>query len=206
MGTSLAIHAEINSAINNDWKRMARPGSFFTGAQRVAMATEARRDRDGDPTGTGQLSPTVARVVRQVSVRPMDITHQWVDQAFSEGLTPLQYVEIIGLVSRLSAIDLFDFGIGSDQRPLPDPVAGEPTGAFDPAAQPNGAVVPTTGPSGASVALTGIRAENAALHEIHEAFFISNTQIPEFGLTKDLIRPQMEMVAARTSYLNDCFY
>ena len=109
----------------------------------------------------------------------------------------MQYVEIIGLVSQLSAIDLIDFGIGSDQRPLPDPVAVEPTGNFDPAAQPNGAVVPTTVPSGASVALTGIRAENAALHEIHEASIISNTQIPEFGLTKDLIRPRCSYCRCR---------
>ncbi len=109
----------------------------------------------------------------------------------------MQYVEIIGLVSQLSAIDLIDFGIGSDQRPLPDPVACEPTGNFDSAAQPNGAVVPTTVPSGASVALTGIRAENAALHEIHEASIISNTQIPEFGLTKDLIRPRCSYCRCR---------
>jgi hypothetical protein len=54
--------------------------------------------------------------------------------------------------------------------------------------------------------LSAIPENHDALHDIHGAFFIRGDQITDFGLVKDLIRPQMEIIAARTSMVNECFY
>ncbi len=192
--------------IERDWARMARPGSFFTGTERVAIAREARRERAGDEARTGEVAAVAAEAARAVSTRAHQIRREWVDQLEDRGLDRCAYVEIIGVVSRLAAIDGFEFGVGRPLRRLPTAEPGEPTGVTDVAAASNGAWVPTVGAPSAPVALSAVPDDHAALHEIHGAFFITNEQIPEFGLVKDLLRPQMEMVAARTSLLNECFY
>ncbi len=202
----LAVRDDYDVVIERDWARMARPGSFFSGAERVAIAREARRERIGDEARTGEVAAVVAEAARAVSTRAQQIRHEWVDQLVERGLDRCAYVEIIGLVSRLEAIDGFDFGVGRPLRQLPTAEPGEPTGVIDAAASANGAWVPTVGPPSAPVALSAVPDDHAALHEIHGAFFITNEQIPDFGLVKDLIRPQMELVAARTSLVNECFY
>jgi hypothetical protein len=202
----LTVGDEYNVAIERDWARMAGPGSFFSGAERVAIAREARRERIGDQARTGEVAAVVAEAARAVSTRAHQIRREWVDQLVERGLDRCAYVEIIGVVSRLEAIDGFEFGVGRPLRQLPATHHGEPTGVTDSTAADNGAWVPTVGPPSAPVALSAVPDDHAALHEIHGAFFITNEQIPDFGLVRDLIRPQMEMVAARTSLVNECFY
>ena len=201
----LTVSAEFDDAIDREWKRLAHPSSFLTGEQRVALATEARREREGDPTPTGHVSAPAAEAARMIATKAMETRKEWLDGLLARGLDLHAYIEIVGLVSRLEAVDCFDFGVGRPLRPLPAPVAGDPTGEVDSDAAMNGAWVPTVGPPEAPVALSAIPDDHHALHDIHSAFFISGDRITEFGLTKDLIRPQMEIVAARTSMVNDCF-
>lgn len=204
--TALLVSAEYEAAIGREWARLARPSSFFTGAERVALAEEARRERTGDPTPTGGASQAAAEAARRLATKAMDIREDWVEDLEARGLGRLAYTEIVGLVSRVEAIDCFEFGVGRPLRDLPSPVPGEPTGEVDPEAAMNGAWVPTVGAPEAPVALSAIPNDHEALHDIHGAFFITAEQITEFGLVKDLIRPQMEIIAARTSMVNDCFY
>jgi hypothetical protein len=214
----LEVAASYDAAIGREWRRIAEPSSFLTGVERVGLAMEARRARWGDGTPTGVVSEPAAEAARRLSADParaiegwaLDGAYRpacgWFDRLVARGLDPLAYVEIIGLVSRLVAVDTFEFGVGRALRPLPDPVAGAPTGQVDPEAAMNGAWVPTVGDPQAPVALSAIPAEHEALHDIHGVFYIPADQILDFDLVLDLIRPQLELVAARTSMLNECFY
>ena len=200
------VSDEYGDAIDREWARLANPSSFFTGAQRVALAEEARRQRNGDPTPTGAVDGVAAEAARLIATRAKDARAEWVDGLEQRGLMRYAYVEVIGLVARLEAVDVFEFALGRPLRPLPKPVPGDPTGIVDPAASMQGAWVPTTDVPNAPVSLSAIPNESRALHDIHGSFFITNEQIIQFDLVKDLIRPQMEIVAARASMLNECFY
>lgn len=204
--SELSVSDEFDAVIGREWKRLATPSSFFTGAERIALAAEARRERVGDPAPTGRVSEPAAEAARKMATRAMTARREWVDSLEDRGLPRCAYVEVVGLVSRVEAVDCFEFGVGRPLRALPDPVPGEPTGVVDPRAAMRGAWVPTTEAPEAPVALSAIPNEHDALHDIHGAFFIRADQILDFGLTKDLIRPQMEIIAARTSMVNDCFY
>jgi hypothetical protein len=48
--------------------------------------------------------------------------------------------------------------------------------------------------------------EHDALHELHSSFYISLPEMRNLELVKDLHRSQLELLAARTSFVNDCFY
>jgi hypothetical protein len=152
------------------------------------------------------VSEVATEAARKLATKAMEARKEWVDDLEARGLSRYAYVEIVGLASRVQAVDRFEFGVGRPVRPLPTPIPGEPTGEVNPDAKMFDAWVPTTEPPEAPVALSAIPNEHAALHDIHGVFFITAEEIFDFGLTKDLIRPQMEIIASRTSMVNDCFY
>ena len=63
---ALTVSAEFDDAIAREWARIANPSSFFTGAERVALATEVRRERVGDPRTTGQVSEAATEAARPI--------------------------------------------------------------------------------------------------------------------------------------------
>jgi hypothetical protein len=56
-------------------------------------------------------------------------------------------------------------------------------------------------------AFTSVPPEQDALHVMHAGFYLPMADIFDFDYERDgLSRSQMELIAARTSYLNECFY
>jgi hypothetical protein len=53
-----------------------------------------------------------------------------------------------------------------------------------------------------------VPAEGWALMEIHGPLYMTPDEMgdPQFNRSPGLHRPQMELVAARTSLINECFY
>ena len=138
------IREDFAAAHNRYWQRLAQPGAWFTGAQRVAIAAEVRQARecglcrrrkealspthvDGSHDSTGQLRDVIVDVVHRVVTDPARLTRSWFDGVMAQGLTQEEYVEIIGTLVAMISIDDFCRGIGVDLNPLPDPEPGEPT-------------------------------------------------------------------------------
>ncbi len=192
--------------IDREWGRLAHAGTWLTGLERVEIAAEARRAIHGAPAG-GTLPPPHAEAARRVAVdaatiRPDDIA-RWGD----DGLDEWTYVELVGVVSRLAAIDVATFGLGWSERDLPAPVEGEPSRIRPDDAEVTTGWVPTVGPASAPSALSAVTAEHDAMFAVHSELYLSIMQMGELDIVRDgLTRPQMELVAARTSMLNDCFY
>ena len=67
------------------------------------------------------------RVVNQLAILPKDIDQTFYVQALEDGLTDVEYVEILGLVARFTCFDIFARGIGVSLRPLPLPQSGRPS-------------------------------------------------------------------------------
>ena len=141
------------------WDRLAARGTWWTGAERVAIAREARAARDcpycrerkaalsphtvcGNHTTATDLPPAAVEVIHAVMTDPGRLTRRWYEARLADGLSDGQYVEIIGTVVALVSIDRFCRGIGVPEHPLPAPLPGE-TRRYRPAsAGPDEAWVP----------------------------------------------------------------
>ena len=62
------------------------------------------------------------------------------------------------------------------------------------------------GAAGATSALSAVTAEDRAQEQLHGALYLSYFEMGNFGIEKGLNRPQMELLAARTSLVNDCYF
>jgi len=201
-----AVPAEIDELIGRRWDAVRSPGSSFSGAERVAIAGSAR----GETATT--VSAGVTDAARRIHDAPATITLEWLDTLRSDGLTDSAFVEVIGLVAQVRALDTFEFGVGRAQRPLPAPVDGEPTGADVAGAALDGGWIPTVGPASPMSVLSLAPAEHEAMVDISEVFYLAprggdgftmgNQHVVRDGLT----RSQIEFVASRTSLINDCFF
>ena len=191
--------------LNAEWTTLAAPGTWWTGAERVAIAGQARAARDGTPAEDTTLSPAAVEAATRLAAQP-HVDEHWLREVLAGGMTPEAYVELLGIVGRLSAVDSLMFGIGAQPQPLPIPADGEPTRVFAEGAGMNGALAPTVGPAGAPSALSAVPAEVDAMFELHGVLYLSLDEMADPTIEKTLTRAQMELIAARTSLLNDCFY
>ena len=55
-------------------------------------------------------------------------------------------------------------------------------------------------------ALSLVPAESAAQADIHGPLYMSYEQMADYAFERELNRAQMELVAARVSAINECFY
>lgn len=197
---TLPVRDDIRAALREEWRRLASAGTWFDGATRVAIAAEARAARR---EGGTDLFPLVAEATQAISAAAF-VSRDWIDDFVRRGLAIEEYVEITGLVGRLAAVDTYVEGVGAPQEPLPDPLPGEPSRQPNPAARWRAAFVPTQTGDGPPYALSAVPAEAQALLDLHAALYMPVEQMGGLASGGDLARPEMEFVAARTSYLNDC--
>ncbi len=54
--------------------------------------------------------------------------------------------------------------------------------------------------------LDALPAEGEALRDLHEPMYMEMEQMGDNKYTDELSRAQIEYIAARASYLNECFY
>ena len=171
------------------------------------------------------LPESTRQVVGTIATSVLNLDNEFFDQAIGDGLSDVEYVEIVGVVSRLVDLDVFARGIGVAPQPLPPAGAGEPTRSRPDTAVIEYAWVPTipNGPDGGEI--------GAALYQGHPMPYIvrSMSLVPdelrahvelevahytrldklfdyEYQHHEGLTRPQSEVVAGRVSAINDCFY
>lgn len=212
------------------------PGTWGTATQRTAIAAEARKARceagvqesvgDEGLADLCELPEPARRVAREAALGGIEIDRAFCEKAQAEGVTEGAYVEIVGLVARLAHLDVFARGIGVPSRKLAEPVEDkEPSRERPDAAKKEGfftATVPSA-PAGGALAESLFGKDPAAnilrslslvpdearrlIAVIGQEYFSPETI---FDLTysshKALSRPQIELVAARVSALNQCFY
>ena len=152
-------------------------------------------------TWTGSQRRSIAMLTREAAMG--GIMHS--DALISD------LVELLGIVSRTVAIDTFCFALGVDSWRLPDHFDGdheaaEPNGAVDCSATCDGGWLPTVGPAWPTNALSAVPSENQAMHQLNAVFYMAAEQMGDLDVRRGLPRTQMELVATRTSLLNECFF
>ncbi len=198
-------HAEW--AIKAALAAIVAPGSFFTGAERRAMATQARAARGLAEDGA-DLPPIVAEAVDRVAAEAMATRQSHVEAWVGSGRDILAYVELVSVVSQIASIDSYRIGLGAALDALGDPVDGEPTPEIAAEASMMNAWVPTVGVALAPTALSALPREKATKSALSAAWYLTDNVIHQYDVEpgRELTRSQMELVAARTSWLNECFF
>ena len=214
---------------------LGNSGTWGTGEQRLSIAGSARRA--GIDTGLleepgydsnnfdEELSGVARKVVDHLAVSPKDFDESSYQDALKGGLREEEYVEIVGIVSRIVDLDVFARGIGVPLRPLPEAQSGEPSRKRPETARLEQAWVPTVPnlPEGGDIAkalygdmpkpyivrgLSLVPDEMEKHIELEQAQYMPLKHVRDFGHQhhKGLTRAQVEVVAGRVSAINECFY
>jgi hypothetical protein len=210
------------AAFDAAWAWLASPGGSWTGAEKVAIAEVVRAARarpiwDRRPTaidhldatlGPGTLSPLVVDTVERISVEPGSIDREWAE-AVIDVLGAVAYAELVAVVATVVPIDRGCALLDREAEPLPTPVPGATTGEHAEAIVDIGAFIPVAaGFGGANVAksLSIAPTANMARLRVVRALY-SGERFGELRWEDGALdRPQVELLAARTSALNECFY
>ncbi len=233
--SSYPVREDIESVHEKQLEQFGAPGTWGTGAQRLAIAAEARNagieasllqaPEKALAVSDVQLPEIARRVVQRLAVSPKDVDEALYDEARAGGLSDAEYVEIVGLVARITDLDIFARGIGVPLRPLPPAQPGEPTRERPEAAVQEEAWAPTipNPPEGGDEAAElydgqpkpfiirgmSLVPDEVRLHlEMEEVQYLPLRHImePNYQHHDGLSRAQAEVVAGRISALNECFY
>lgn len=238
--SGIAVRDDIVASQNRAWQSLAAPGTWWTGAERVAIAREVRaalgcawcaerkaalspyavRGTHGAAT---DLPPAAVDAAHRVATDPGRLSRRWADDAIAAGVSDAHLVELVSVVCTVMLIDGFARAIGADAAPLPAPIGGEPSRRRPAEAVDEGYFVPTIPfavgqeiglyerapfiPNvgrGLSLVPDAVRsARDLMLAHYMKYEQVATDHEPE---RRPITRSQMELVAARTSARNDCFY
>ncbi len=212
-----AVRSDIIAAHEGTWQQLAHRGSWWTGAERIAMAAEVRRTRAmrNEPASLGvraesaddRLTTTVRDTVQKIAIDAHKIDREWCRGVVAE-LGEAAYVELAAVVVQVTAIDSFAEALGVPLEPLPEPEPGEPDRAIPDGVGDIGAYVSMLlafpGPNVAR-ALSLAPKLNAHFFVLVGAMYAGD-EFQTLIWDRTLSRPQIELVASRVSAVNECFY
>lgn len=238
------IRKDLTEAYSSYWEILARPGSWWTGAERVAIAQEVRNATSceycqqrkqalspysfaGEHTHSGVLPKVVVDAVHRVVTDQSRITRNWIEKNMEAGFSEEQYVELVGITVCVFSIDEFHRALGLSLEPLPEPVEGEPDNYRPTQLVTDGGIVPMLCAKGITGAESDLwdfepgpnvtRALSLVPDTVRSWFLLSRSMYIDVQGTKSMMnfgehagrainRTQMEVVAARVSSVNECFY
>jgi hypothetical protein len=238
---TVAIRPDLAAAHRAYWHTLAGPGSWWTGAERVAIAEEsrnavdcrycaARRDAPspytvpGSHSHSGRVPQRVVDAVHRIVTDQGRITRSWVDDNAAHGLSHEAYVELVGVVVNVLSIDEFHRALGLPLEPLPAPRPGAVSRyrpdvladdiGFVPTIPPDGAVGRERGLWPGGLAANVLRALSLVPDALRDwlalaaAQYLAVERMGNFGKDdeRSIDRLQTELIAARVSAVNECFY
>jgi hypothetical protein len=195
---------EVVAALERAIRWLVAPGTSWDGNIRRSIALQARALRLGRQSAA--VTPSaLAEVVETMSVRPASTSRRWVDlQVERIGLAG--YVEILGVVSRITAIDAFHRMLGLSVPDLPPAQPGEAGGA-----PPEVEQGPTWIPAGRfptpPLVLSAVPDEVDAQNDLSDVLYMTVEEMadPDWS-RRGMHRAQAELAASAVSHGNECFY
>ena len=237
----VTVREDLAAAHERSWQRLARPGTWLTAERRLAIAAEARRAPScalcrerkdalspnavaGKHQSLGTLPDNLVEVIHRIRTDPGRLTRGWYDKLLASGLSEEEYVETVGVVVNIVAVDTFARGIGMPLRALSKAEPGAPSRRRPKGVKHGGAWVPwldagDTGPDEADLYPPGPPAANIykamslVPDEVRGFFDLVRTQYLPRPAMHDFSREyraishaQIELLAARVSAINRCEY
>jgi len=236
----LPIRDGLAGELARAWLRLASPGTWWSAAERLAIAAEARnaqrcalclRRKDalspyaeaGPHDHRGALPDALVEITHRIATDAGRLTRGWVDSMLRSGVSEEQYVEAIGVIALLTALDGFDHALGNEQRPLPAPRPGQASRRRPAGARAGLAWVQTVAPEDLRPgdpdpytvhgtknihrALSLVPQEVINFFDLDVELYLKDQEIRDFGReSRALTHPQIELLAGRVSALNGCYY
>lgn len=204
---------------------LVEPGDWLTGAQRRAAWLEARDARTnqldqqrrdaispnavtGRHDATAGLTSEAVEVVHRIASDPGRLTRSWADQ-MCEGLGEETYTELVGIAAKSAVIDMFSWAMTDVDASMGEAAPGEPTRVRPDEVGDVGAWVSQSTASGTanvSRSLSLVPVTNAAWTGLVQALYSRGPEFLDMAWSRALSRPQVELVAARTTAELECFY
>jgi hypothetical protein len=232
-----AVRPDLQAAHRALLEYLRRPGSWFNGAERLAIAAEARRAPDcglcrargaalspghasGEHASDGALPARLVDVIHRVRTDPGRLSRRWFDAALAAGTSPGEYVEAVGITAFTAGLDALCRALGVPAFPWPPALPGEPSRHRPQGLRDGTAWVPLLAPEDACGADADIYSGSDFVPNILRALSlvpdhvralrawseVHYVDVRDFGARRAIDRQQIELVAARVSALNQCFY
>lgn len=210
------VREEIMHAHRSSWRALASASGFWTAQQRIEIAEQARaaRSQRGELSfnrdyPASELSPAALEATRTIAADAKKINRAWAQQQ-TQAVGLAAYVELAAIVASVAAIDAFAEALGRPHEVLPEPNNEAVDSTLNESVADIGAYLPMQDPwpnPNVSRAYSLVPSANA--------MFFGNVQVMYTGQDRGfndmvwdgpLSRPQAELLAARVSSVNECFY
>ena len=212
---TVAVREDLVEAHRRSLAHVASPGARLTAARRVQIA-EVARDAylavEPSPPWVRPFGDPALDVAYRIARHAGTITEQWYEQIISEGMHPLEFVEVLGVVVATVPPIALARAVGLQLPQLPPPAAGEPTGREATELAPaklNWVPVAAPADQVASVvqALSALPSEWDNLWRLAGAQYMTDRQMNDPLWNRGtLSRQQMELIAGRLSLIRECFF
>ena len=236
----LPVRGDMTAAQQRAWARLAAPGEWWSGPVRVAIAEETRaatvcelcRERKaalspyavaGTHSAATDLPEVLVEVIHRIRTDPGRLTRRFYEEALAGGLTDAEYVETVGVMATVIAIDSFCDAMGLPRHKLPAPAPGEPRRRRPAGAKEGLAWVPTVAPEDLTEAEAGmydglsavnihralslVPAEVVGFFDMDSEHYLPDAQLRDFANEyRALTHAQIEFLAGRVSAINRCVY
>lgn len=222
------------------WRQISEPGCQLTGKQRVDIAREVRQawicslcaerkealspfSVQGEHDTATDLNPAWIEIIHRIATDPGRLSESWLkDELERGGLSDAAYIEMVDVISTVMVIDTFAEALGQPQFPLPEPIAGDPSGYQSKGAKmhdawfayvepgdetlEDGEIYPAP-PSGVIKALSIVPDAKRNYWSLIDAHYLDHRHVFEvdFG-GRAITRPQIEVVAGRVAAVHQCVY
>jgi hypothetical protein len=140
----MPIRADLLAAQAHAWEGIGQPGTWWSGAERVAIAAETRHAArcplcaarckalspamvSGDHSTRGALPAAAVEAIHWIRSDSGRLTERWYRQVLDDGLDEERYVELVAIAAIVVAVDTFHAAVGAAPPDLPPPLDGEPT-------------------------------------------------------------------------------
>ena len=236
----LTVRAGLDRELKRAWQRLAAPGTWWSGEQRLAIAREARhapfcalcaQRREalspfaikGHHDSLGRLSDPMVDIVHRLVTDAGRLTKTWLNSQLDAGVSEEEYVETIGVVAMITALDTFDAALGLPLRELPAAQPGTPNRHRPAGVKRDLAWVLTVAPEDLTAAdpdpytihgnknihraLSLVPQEVINFFDLDVELYLMDLEIRDFDHEfRALTHPQIELLAGRVSSLNGCYY
>jgi hypothetical protein len=215
----------ITSALSAAAASLVAPGDWLTGDQRRAAAIQVLDARTneldeqrrqaispnavvGGHTATGELSAEAVEVVHRVASDPGRLTRSWAEQLIAV-LGEEAYTELVGVAACAMVLDTFSWALQDNEASFGSSIQGMPANERPEDVGDVGAwVSQSTGSGMANVSrsLSLVPVTNSAWVGLVQAMYSRGPGFLDLEWDRALSRPQVELVAARTTAELECFY
>jgi len=176
----------------------------------------------GEHARVSDLPEALVEIAHRIRLDPQRLSREWFDRVRGAGLEEGPYVELVGVVTFTAGIDHFCRALGIPVFTLPEPAPGAPS-HYRPEHTRGGtawvsmlAPEDATGPEAnlydgefvpnIARALSLVPDHVRLLQHESASHYVAMDAIQDPSVRRDLDRLQIELVAARVSAMNECFY